>query len=81
MPFHFLYRTARFLYNSKILDSSQIENESPEKQKGCLSPLGDLREKSFKIAWWPKGFSVQPAKIGTVTGEQLVAMFFPLNKL
>ena len=28
--------------------------------------LGDLREKSFKIALWPKGFFVQPAKTGTV---------------
>ena len=43
--------------------------------------LGDLSEKSFKIAWWPKGFFVQPAKTGTVTWEQLVAMFFPLNEL
>ena len=35
--------------------------------------LGDLREKSFKIAYWPKGFFVQPAKTGAVTWEQLVA--------
>ena len=42
--------------------------------------LGDLREKSFKIVLWPKGFFLQPAKTGTVTWEQLVAMFFPLNK-
>ena len=38
-----------------------------------VSVLGDLREKSFKMA----GFFVQPAKTGTVTWEQLlVAMFF-----
>ena len=42
---------------------------------------GDLREKSFKIASWPKGFFVQPAKTETVTWEQLVAMIFPLNEL
>ena len=40
------------------------------------SNLGNLREKSFKITQWPKGFFVQPAKTGTVTWEQLVAMFF-----
>ena len=28
-----------------------------------------------------KGFFVQSAKPGTVTWEQLVAMFFPLNEL
>ena len=28
-----------------------------------------------------KGFFVQPAKTGTVSWEQLVAMFFPLNEL
>ena len=28
-----------------------------------------------------KGFFVQPAKTETVTWEQLVAMFFPLNEL
>ena len=33
--------------------------------------LGDLREKSFKIAWWPKGFFVQPAEAEPVTREQL----------
>ena len=38
--------------------------------------LGDLSEKSFKIAWWPEGTFVQPAKTGTVTWEQLVAMLF-----
>ena len=38
--------------------------------------LGDLRGKSFKIAQWPKGFFAQQAKTGTVTWEQLVAMFF-----
>ena len=43
--------------------------------------LCDLREKSFKLAWWPKGFFVQPAKTGTVTWEQLVVMFFPLTQL
>ena len=43
--------------------------------------LGDLRGKTFKIARWPKGFFVQPAKTGTVTWEQLVAMLFPLNEL
>ena len=30
---------------------------------------------------WPKGFFVQPDKTGTVTREQLAAMFFPLNEL
>ena len=30
-------------------------------------PLGDLREKSFKKALWPKGFFVQLSKTGTVT--------------
>ena len=45
-----------------------------------LIVLGDLREKSFKIEW-PKGFFVQPAKTGTVTWEQLVAMFSPLHEL
>ena len=43
--------------------------------------LGDLREKSFKTALWPKGFFVQLAETGTVTWEQLVAMFFSLNEL
>ena len=43
--------------------------------------LGDLKEESFKIGQWPKGFFVQPAKTGTVTLEQLVAMFFPLNEI
>ena len=43
--------------------------------------LGDLREKSFKIALWPKGSFVQPAKTGTVTWELLVVMFFPLNEV
>ena len=43
--------------------------------------LGDLREKSFKIVQWPKGFFVQPAKTGTAIWEQLVAMVFPLNEL
>ena len=43
--------------------------------------LGDLREKNFKIAQWPKGFFVQPAKTGAVALEQLVAMLFPLNEL
>ena len=43
--------------------------------------LGDLREKSFKIAYWPKRFFVQPAKTRTVTWEQLVAIFCPLNEL
>ena len=38
--------------------------------------LGDLRDKNFKIVSWPKSFFVQPAKTGTVTLEQLVAMFF-----
>ena len=38
--------------------------------------LGDLRGKSFKVAWWPKGFFVRPAKTGTVTWERSVAMFF-----
>ena len=46
-----------------------------------LSCFDDLREESFKIALWSKGFFVQPAKTGTVTWEQLVAMFFPLNEL
>ena len=43
--------------------------------------LGDLSEKSFKIAQWPKIFFVQRAKRGTVTWEQLVAMFFSINEL
>ena len=43
--------------------------------------LNDMREEGFKIAWWPKGFFIEPAKTGTVTWEQLVAMFFPLNEL
>ena len=43
--------------------------------------LGDLSEKSFKIAQWPKGLFVQPAKTGAVTCEQIVAMFLPLNGL
>ena len=38
--------------------------------------LDDPREKSFKIAQWPKSFFVQPAEIGTVTWEQLVEIFF-----
>ena len=47
-----------------------------------VNALGDLREKSFNIAYWPKGFFVQPGKTGTVTWEQLVAMYsFPLNEL
>ena len=46
-----------------------------------VNQLDHLREKSFKIAQWPKGFFVQPAKTGTVTWEQLVAMFFSLNEL
>ena len=47
--------------------------------KSCI--LGDLREKIFKIAWWLKCFFVKPSKARTVTLEQLVAMFSPLNLL
>ena len=43
-------------------------------------PLSDLRG-SFKIALWPKGFFVQLSKTGTLTWDQLVARFFPLNEL
>ena len=45
------------------------------------SKFGDLREKNFNIAQWSKGFFVQPAKTGTVTWEQLAAVFFLLNEL
>ena len=43
--------------------------------------LGDLRGKKFQDSLVAKGFLVQPTKTGTVTWEQLVAMFFPLNEL
>ena len=59
---------------SEIQDSLQDEfalgNELYLRQH-----LGDLREKSFKIAWWPKGSFVQIAKTGTVTWEQSVVIF------
>ena len=45
------------------------------------SALGDLREKMFKRAWWPKCFFVKPSKARAVTLEQLVAIFSPLNLL
>ena len=44
-----------------------------------LPPPGDLREESQDGAV-SKEFVVQPANTGTVTWEQLVAMFFPLNE-
>ena len=44
-------------------------------------PLGNLRGKSFKMAQWPEGFFVQPARTVTATWEQFVAMIFPLNEL
>ena len=61
-----------------------IENRSiAKKVPPCCSLylLGDLREKFFKKAWWPKCFFVKPSKARTVTIEQLVAMFSPLNLL
>ena len=57
-------------------------NEHPESKMGSrCSLLGDLREKSFKIVHWSKGFFAQPAKTGTATWEQLLTMFSPLNEL
>ena len=56
-------------------DFFELQLNIPRLRKG-LHFLGDLRQKSFKIAQWPKGFFLQPAKTGTVTLEQLVAMFF-----
>ena len=43
--------------------------------------LGDLRGKRFKIEKWPKCFFVKTFKARTVTLEQLVATFSPLNLL
>ena len=40
--------------------------------------LGDLKKK-FQNSVVAKGFFVQPAKTGTVTWEQLFAIFFTLN--
>ena len=45
-----------------------------------LTLRGDLRKK-FQNSVVAKGFFVQPPKTGTVTWEQLVPMFFPLNEL
>ena len=42
--------------------------------------LGDLEEKIVKTARWPKCFFVKPAETITVTLEQLIAVFSPVNK-
>ena len=55
-----------------------LKNMTPGKDG---KPQSVQSSSQFKSSWWPKGFFVPPAKTGTVTWEQLVAMFFPLNEL
>ena len=45
----------------------------------CL--LGDLEEKFFKIAQWPKRFFLKPTKTITVPTQEVVAVFSPVNQL
>ena len=69
------------LFSLAALASQVLSFPRFSKYRSVPQVLGDPRENRFKIVQWAKGFFAQPAKTGTVTWEQLVAMFFSLNEL
>ena len=59
--------------------SYYLQNKESANLQGVLGDLGE--RVSSQRCGQRFFFFVQPAKIGTVTCEQLSAMFFPLNEL
>ena len=51
------------------------------RDSAVILSAGYLSEKKSQDSVVANGFFLQSAKTGTVTWEQLVAMFFPLNEL
>ena len=64
-----------------IFEIFKTNKAYPENQKEINSLLGDLRYKNFQESVVAKAFLVKLSEAMTVTTEQLVVMFSPLNLL